>query len=99
MEIDIYEVINAASTKPFGFTPYFPGPGLGGHCIPIDPFYLAWKAKELGVNTQFIELAGEINAAMPTYVVQKVREALNDVGKPLKGSRVLVLGLAYKKRM
>ncbi len=99
MDIDIYEVINAAATKPFGFTPYYPGPGLGGHCIPIDPFYLTWKAKEVGMNTRFIELAGEINTGMPNYVVQKVNEALNTVGKSIKGSRILVLGLAYKKNV
>jgi len=99
MDIDIYEVINAAATKPFGFTPYYPGPGLGGHCIPIDPFYLTWKAKEVGINTRFIELAGEINNRMPDYVVQKVGEALNTVGKSIKGSRILVLGLAYKKNV
>jgi UDP-N-acetyl-D-glucosamine dehydrogenase len=99
MDIDIYEVINAAATKPFGFTPYYPGPGLGGHCIPIDPFYLAWKAKEIGMNTRFIELAGEINAAMPNYVVQKVAEALNSVGKAINGSKILILGLAYKKNV
>ena len=99
MDIDIYEVINAASTKPFGFTPYYPGPGLGGHCIPIDPFYLTWKAKEVGMNTRFIELAGEINANMPHYVVKKVGDALNLVGKAIKGSKILVLGLAYKKNV
>ena len=99
MDIDIYEVINAAATKPFGFTPYYPGPGLGGHCIPIDPFYLTWKAKEVGMNTRFIELAGEINTNMPKYVVQKVAEALNDVGKSINGSKILVLGLAYKKNI
>jgi len=99
MDIDIYEVIKAAATKPFGFTPYYPGPGLGGHCIPIDPFYLAWKAKEVGINTRFIELAGEINTAMPGYVVQKIGEALNSVGKSIKGSSILVLGLAYKKNV
>ncbi len=99
MDIDIYEVINAASTKPFGFTPYYPGPGLGGHCIPIDPFYLTWKAKEMGMNTRFIELAGEINTLMPHYVVQKVGEALNSVSKAIKGSKILVLGLAYKKNV
>ena len=99
MDIDIYEVIKAAATKPFGFTPYYPGPGLGGHCIPIDPFYLTWKAKEVGMNTRFIELAGEINTAMPTYVVQKVGEALNNVGKAIKGSIILVLGLSYKKNV
>jgi len=99
MDIDIYEVINAAATKPFGFTPYYPGPGLGGHCIPIDPFYLTWKAKEVGMNTRFIELAGEINTAMPHYVFHKVGEALNSVGNAIKGSKILVLGLAYKKNV
>ena len=99
MDIDIYEVINAAATKPFGFTPYYPGPGLGGHCIPIDPFYLTWKAKEVGMSTRFIELAGEINTNMPKYVVQKVGDALNSVGKSIKGSKILVLGLAYKKNI
>ena len=99
MNIDIYEVIKAAATKPFGFTPFYPGPGLGGHCIPIDPFYLSWKAKEIGMNTRFIELAGEINTAMPKYVVRKVNEALNKVGKSIIGSQILVLGLAYKKNV
>lgn len=99
MGIDIHEVIRAAATKPFGFTPYSPGPGLGGHCIPIDPFYLTWKAKEYGINTRFIELAGEINHYMPRWVVQKVADALNDHGKAVKGSRILVLGLAYKKNI
>jgi len=99
MDIDIYEVINAAATKPFGFTPYYPGPGLGGHCIPIDPFYLAWKARQVGVETRFIELAGEINTAMPNYVIQKINEALNTVEKSIKGSKILVLGLAYKKNV
>jgi len=99
MNIDIYEVINAAATKPFGFTPYYPGPGLGGHCIPIDPFYLTWKAKEIGMNTRFIELAGEINTDMPKYVVQKVGEALNSIGSSIKSSKILVLGLAYKKNV
>jgi UDP-N-acetyl-D-glucosamine dehydrogenase len=96
MGIDVWEVIRAASTKPFGFMPFYPGPGLGGHCIPIDPFYLTWKAKEVGRNTRFIELAGEINTAMPHYVVERTIEALNDRAKSLKGSRILVLGLAYK---
>jgi UDP-N-acetyl-D-glucosamine dehydrogenase len=96
MGIDVWEVIRAASTKPFGFMPFYPGPGLGGHCIPLDPFYFSWKAKEFGINTRFIELAGEINRAMPSYVVGKVQECLNHHGKPLKGSRVLVLGIAYK---
>jgi len=99
MNIDIYEVINAAATKPFGFTPYYPGPGLGGHCIPIDPFYLTWKAKEVGMNTRFIELAGEINTSMPSYVIQKVIRALNNIGKPANGSKVLLLGLSYKKNV
>lgn len=99
MGIDLYEVIRAASTKPFGFVPYYPGPGLGGHCIPIDPFYLTWKAREYGMHTRFIELAGEINTAMPAYVVQKTVDALNEICKPLKGSRVLVLGIAYKKNV
>ncbi|TVR11469.1 MAG: nucleotide sugar dehydrogenase [Planctomycetota bacterium] len=99
MGIDIHEVIAAAASKPFGFTPYYPGPGLGGHCIPIDPFYLTWKAKEYGVHTRFIELAGEINHAMPTYVVGKLRDALNACGTAVKGSRILILGLAYKKNV
>ena len=99
MNIDINEVINAAATKPFGFTAYYPGPGLGGHCIPIDPFYLTWKAKEIGVNTRFIELAGEINTAMPNYVIGKVSDALNTVGKSISGSQILILGLAYKKNI
>lgn len=97
MGIDIYEVIDAASTKPFGFVPYYPGPGIGGHCIPIDPFYLTWKAREYGLHTRFIELAGEINGAMPNRVVNKVITALNAQGKALKGSNVLILGVAYKK--
>ena len=96
MGINIWEVIEAAKTKPFGFMPFYPGPGLGGHCIPIDPFYLTWKAREYGKNTRFIELAGEINTSMPEYVVQRVSEALNFHSKPLNGSRVLILGLAYK---
>ena len=96
MGIDIWEVIDAAKTKPFGFMPFYPGPGLGGHCIPIDPFYLTWKAREYGHPTRFIELAGEINTAMPDHVVAKVGEALNTVGKPIKGSKILLLGLAYK---
>ncbi len=96
MGIDIWEVINAAKTKPFGFMAFYPGPGLGGHCIPIDPFYLTWKAREYGKNTRFIELAGEINTQMPELVVQCVSEALNEGGKAVKGSRVLILGLAYK---
>ena len=99
MGINIHEVIDAAATKPFGFVPYKPGPGLGGHCIPIDPFYLTWKAREYGINTRFIELAGEINHYMPQWVVGKVVDALNDRGKALKGSRILMLGLAYKKNI
>lgn len=99
MGIDVWEVINAAATKPFGFMPFYPGPGLGGHCIPIDPFYLTWKAREFQFSTRFIELAGEINMAMPNYVVMRTLEALNDQGKPLKGSKVLVLGVAYKKNV
>ncbi len=97
MGIDVWEVINAAKTKPFGFSAFYPGPGLGGHCIPIDPFYLTWKARQYGEPTRFIELAGEINTAMPEYVVTKLSDALNKRRKPLSGSRVLVLGLAYKK--
>jgi len=97
MNIDIHEVIRAAATKPFGFTPYYPGPGLGGHCIPIDPFYLTWKAREFGLHTRFIELAGEINSDMPHWVIGKVTDALNLRGKSVMGSRVLVLGIAYKK--
>lgn len=96
MGIDVWEVIRAASTKPFGYHPFYPGPGLGGHCIPIDPFYLTWKARQYGMPTRFIELAGEINTGMPHYVIHKVMEALNERKKSLKGSRVLVLGLAYK---
>jgi len=99
MDIDIWEVIAAAASKPFGFTPFYPGPGLGGHCIPIDPFYLTWKAREYGVNTRFIELAGEINIAMPEWVMRKSMEALNEHEKPVKGSRILVLGLSYKKNI
>lgn len=97
MDIDIWEVVEAASTKPFGFMPFFPGPGYGGHCIPVDPFYLAWKAKEVDYPTKFIELAGEINTLMPYYVVSKTIEALNERGKSIKGARILVLGIAYKK--
>jgi len=99
MDIDIFEVIDAAATKPFGFTPYYPGPGLGGHCIPIDPFYLTWKAREYGLHTRFIELAGEINRAMPEYVLGKLIDALNQRGKALKNCRILVLGIAYKKNV
>jgi UDP-N-acetyl-D-glucosamine dehydrogenase len=97
MGIDIWEVIGAAATKPFGFQPFYPGPGLGGHCIPIDPFYLSWKAKEFDFSTRFIELAGEVNEAMPYHVVAAVSSALNQRSKPLKGSKILVLGLAYKR--
>ncbi len=96
MDIDVWEVIEAARTKPFGFQAFYPGPGLGGHCIPIDPFYLTWKAREYGCHTRFIELAGEINTSMPDYVVDKVIRALNDVGKSARGSKILMLGLAYK---
>lgn len=99
MGIDIHEVINAAATKPFGFTPYYPGPGLGGHCIPIDPFYLTWKAREYGVNTRFIELAGEVNTGMPRWIVSKVMDALNHRGKAINGSKILILGIAYKKNV
>lgn len=99
MGIDIYEVIDAAATKPFGFVPYYPGPGLGGHCIPIDPFYLTWKAREYGVNTRFIELAGEVNSAMPEYVVGKITQGLNEHKKSINSSRILVLGIAYKKNV
>jgi len=99
MGIDIFEVVKAAATKPFGFVPYYPGPGLGGHCIPIDPFYLTWKAHQFGVHTRFIELAGEINRAMPAWVLQRIADALNSAGKPLQGSRILILGIAYKKNI
>ncbi len=99
MGIDIWEVIDAASSKPFGFTPFYPGPGLGGHCIPIDPFYLTWKAHEYELHTRFIELAGEVNSGMPEWVVSKVAEALNGHKKPINGSKVLVVGLAYKKNI
>lgn len=97
MGIDIWEVIEAAKTKPFGFQAFYPGPGLGGHCIPIDPFYLTWKAREFDFPTKFIELAGEINTYMPYYVVEKTVEAVNNRGKSIKGARILILGLAYKK--
>ena len=99
MGIDIFEVIDTAATKPFGFTPYYPGPGLGGHCIPIDPFYLTWKAKEYGIHTHFIELAGEINRGMPEWVVSKASEALEQRRKSLSGAKVLILGVAYKKNV
>jgi UDP-N-acetyl-D-glucosamine dehydrogenase len=100
MKVDVWEVIQAASTKPFGFMPFYPGPGLGGHCIPIDPFYLTWKAQEFGVRTRFIELAGEINTAMPRFVVERLAEAVDRrFGKGLSAARVLVVGLAYKKNV
>ncbi len=99
MGIDIFEVVDAAATKPFGFSPFYPGPGLGGHCIPIDPFYLTWKAREYGLHTRFIELAGEINQQMPEYVFGKLVSALNARGKPLTQSRVLILGISYKKNV
>ena len=99
MDIDIWEVIAASSTKPFGFMPFYPGPGLGGHCIPIDPFYLSWKAKQFGVTTRFIELAGEVNVSMPNYVIQKTSFALGQTGKSINKSRILLLGLAYKKNV
>jgi UDP-N-acetyl-D-glucosamine dehydrogenase len=99
MDIDVWEVVEAASTKPFGFMPFYPGPGLGGHCIPIDPFYLTWKAREYDVATRFIELAGEINTRMPHYVVQRVMEELNDKKRSLNGSKILILGMAYKKNV
>ena len=97
MDIDVWEVINAASTKPFGFMPFYPGPGYGGHCIPVDPFYMTWKAKEVDYPTKFIELAGEINTMMPYYVVAKTVEALNERGKPINKAKILILGIAYKK--
>src|SRR5258705_10991524 len=97
MKIDIWEVIDAAATKPFGFMPFYPGPGLGGHCIPVDPYYLSWKAREFDFAARFIELAGEVNTAMPYHVVDSVAAALNDRQKSLKGSRILLLGVAYKK--
>jgi UDP-N-acetyl-D-glucosamine dehydrogenase len=97
MDINVWEVIDAAATKPFGFMPFYPGPGLGGHCIPIDPFYLSWKTKQAGIEARFIDLAGYINGQMPHFVVDKIQNALNDHSKPLKGSRVHVLGVAYKR--
>jgi UDP-N-acetyl-D-glucosamine dehydrogenase len=99
MGINVWEVIDAAATKPFGFMPFYPGPGLGGHCIPIDPFYLSWKTKQSGIEARFIELAGYINGQMPHYVVDRVQTALNDVAKPLKGSRIHILGVAYKRNI
>ncbi len=97
MGLDVWEVIDAAKTKPFGFQAFYPGPGLGGHCIPIDPFYLSWLARKVGLTTRFIEVAGEINTNMPHYVVSKIAEALNDQGKPIRGSKICILGMAYKK--
>jgi len=97
MGINVWEVIDAAATKPFGFMPFYPGPGLGGHCIPIDPFYLSWKTKQAGIEARFIELAGYINGQMPHFVLDKIQNALNDHSKPLNGSRVHVLGVAYKR--
>ena len=97
MSINIWEVIDAAATKPFGFMPFYPGPGLGGHCIPIDPFYLSWKSKQAGIEARFIELAGYINGQMPHFVVEKVQNALNDRGKAVKGSHIHILGVAYKR--
>src|SRR5262249_35646134 len=97
MGIDVWEVIDAAKTKPFGFQAFYPGPGLGGHCIPIDPFYLTWIARKYGLNTRFIELAGEINTSMPGFVIGKLDGALNERGKPIKVSKVAILGMAYKK--
>jgi len=97
MDIGVWEVIDAAKTKPFGFMPFYPGPGLGGHCIPIDPFYLSWKARQTGFECRFIELAGQINSSMPEYVVERVAEALNSVRKPINGSRIHLVGVAYKR--
>jgi UDP-N-acetyl-D-glucosamine dehydrogenase len=99
MGINVWEVIDAAATKPFGFMPFYPGPGLGGHCIPIDPFYLSWKSKQAGIEARFIELAGYINGQMPHFVVDKVQNALNDSGKPVKGSKIHVMGVAYKRNI
>ncbi len=99
MDIDVWDVIEAAKTKPFGYMPFYPGPGLGGHCIPIDPFYLTWKAREYGISTRFIELAGEVNISMPSYVVEKILSALNRAGKKIGDCRILLLGLAYKKNV
>ena len=97
MGIDIWDVVDAAKTKPFGFQAFYPGPGLGGHCIPIDPFYLTWLARRHGMSTRFIELAGEVNSRMPRYVISQLAEFLNNVGKPIKGSKICLLGMAYKK--
>jgi UDP-N-acetyl-D-glucosamine dehydrogenase len=97
MGLNIWEVIDAAATKPFGFTPFYPGPGLGGHCIPIDPFYLTWRARQFEMTTRFIELAGEVNLSMPAYVIERLADALNERGKSLKGAKILILGVAYKR--
>ncbi|MCP4170549.1 MAG: nucleotide sugar dehydrogenase, partial [Fuerstiella sp.] len=97
MDIDIWDVVDAAKTKPFGFQAFYPGPGLGGHCIPIDPFYLSWLARRQGMSTRFIELAGEVNSRMPRYVISQLAEFLNNVGKPIRGSKICLLGMAYKK--
>jgi UDP-N-acetyl-D-glucosamine dehydrogenase len=99
MDIDVWEVIRAASTKPFGFSPFYPGPGMGGHCIPIDPFYLVWKAREYGMSARFIELAGQINTSIPTYVVERLSQGLNRQGKPLRGTKILLIGVAYKRNV
>jgi UDP-N-acetyl-D-glucosamine dehydrogenase len=99
MKINVWEVIDAAATKPFGFMPFYPGPGLGGHCIPIDPFYLSWKSRQAGIEARFIELAGHINGLMPQFVLDKIQNALNDAGKPVKGSRIHVMGVAYKRNI
>ena len=96
MDIDIWEVIDAAATKPFGFTRFDPGPGMGGHCLPVDPFYLTWKAREYDMSTEFIELAGKVNQAMPYFCLEKIERALNDVGKAVRGAKVLIVGVAYK---
>ena len=96
MGIDVWEVIEAAKTKPFGFMPFYPGPGLGGHCVPIDPFYLSWKARQKGLEARFIELAGNLNTSMPDYVIGRLKEALKAIGKTINGSKVLIVGLAYK---
>jgi UDP-N-acetyl-D-glucosamine dehydrogenase len=99
MDINVWEVIDAAATKPFGFMPFYPGPGLGGHCIPIDPFYLSWKTKQSGIEARFIDLAGYINGNMPHFVVEKIQDALNNHGKPVKGSQIHVVGVAYKRNI
>jgi UDP-N-acetyl-D-glucosamine dehydrogenase len=99
MDVDVWEVIDAAATKPFGFMPFYPGPGLGGHCIPIDPFYLSWKSKQAGMEARFIELAGQVNGRMPDFVVEKIRNALNDACKSVRGSHIHILGAAYKRNV